>query len=126
MLNPAPIQDAVVKADNFIMTQRWILWCAAIVSELSDGIYRKITLDPSGGVISPTDEVIIFNISIATEAVLPDPTKFTGLTLSITNKYTSTASLTFSEDINGSSTFSITAQQNVTLLCDGTEYLIYE
>ena len=122
---PAPIQNIISDA-NSITDTIWSLWFQGIVSELSDGIIRKITLDPSNGTVLPTDEVVIFDISIATIATLPDPTKFAGLVFSIVNKYTSTENLTFSENINGSSTFSLTPQQNVSILCDGTEYIIYE
>lgn len=124
-LREPPIQQPAFNPNSQIFTQHWILWFGSIVSELANGIILKITDTPSGGVINPDDELIIFDISIATIAVLPDPAIYTGLSLRIVNKYSSTANLTFSENINGSSSYTLTPANAITIVSDGTEYLIY-
>jgi len=75
-------------------------------------------------VLTNTDEAIIFNVTSAVIATLPDPTANTGQRFTILNKYTSTADVTFTRSINGDSSFALAAGEQITIRSDGTEYLL--
>jgi len=90
------------------------------------GRTKTIRVETDNYTLVVTDEVVGFNITVTKVATLPDPTANSGQVYSIFNKYTSTANLTFSRSIDGDSSLALTAGESVTIISDGTEYLMYE
>jgi len=90
------------------------------------GRTKTIRVETDNYTLVVTDEVVGFNITVAKVATLPDPTANSGQVYSVFNKYTSTANLTFSRSIDGDSSLALTAGESVTIISDGTEYLMYE
>jgi len=90
------------------------------------GRFKNLVEKADNYTLTATDEVVVFDITTDKIATLPDPTTNTGQVYSIVNKYSSTANLTFSRTIDGDATLSLIAQENITIISDGTEYLVYE
>ena len=113
-----PIDDDILQYNT--ITKRWI---NVTLAEL---LTQAPTVVTDNYVLLSTDITVIFNITSLKTATLPDPTGNIGKTFSIVNKYTSTQDVKFSRNINGSSIFRLLPAENLTIMSDGTEYLIYE
>ena len=91
------------------------------------GRKKELTAQAGNYTVLATDEVVVFSITASNSlATLIDPTTNSGQVFSLVNKYSSTKTLTFSEDIDGDSTLALVAGENITIISDGVEYLIYE
>jgi len=77
--------------------------------------------------VNSGDDFVVFNIATDKLCTLEDPTTIGERVIVIINKYTSTAAteVSFSEDINNDSAFVLTPEQSVSLISNGTEYLIF-
>ena len=73
-----------------------------------------------------SDQVIIFNITSAAVATLPDPALNNGIAFDIINKYSSTKNVTFSRSINNDGAFALQPLEVVNIFSDGIEYLIHK
>lgn len=76
--------------------------------------------------LTSTDQVVIFNLSVAAVATLADPTGNSGKAYAVINKHTSTKNVTFSRSIDGAGSFALLPGENISIMSDGTEYLIYK
>lgn len=96
------------------------------ILETNSGRNKNLRVLTTGGSISNSDEVIVFNIAVDAVASLPDPVTNSGQVFSIVNRYNSVGFLTFNYAIDGDTSSMLTGGEAVTIISDGTEYLIYE
>lgn len=73
-----------------------------------------------------TDAVVIFNIATAKIATLIDPTTNNEQAFSVVNQYDSVGNLTFSHSINNDDSFTLLGGENVTVISNGIEYIVYQ
>jgi len=70
-----------------------------------------------------SDYVLVFDITSNSLCTLPDPTGNVGAVYDILCKYSATANVTFSENIDGDSSYTLTPGEVVNIISDGTEYI---
>jgi len=91
---------------------------------LDGGIKENLSEQTGNYTLLSTDIGIVFLISSNAIATLLDPTGNTKQVFYITNKYTSTANVTFSRNIDGDSSFTLLPGETISIQSDGTEYLV--
>ena len=94
------------------------------VMEVSTGVKKPTREESAAYTVTEYDYNVVFDIATNTICTLPVPGSNTGQEFKIVNKYSSTANLTFSENINGDASFALISSEVVTLIDNGTEYII--
>lgn len=122
MIDQPPIQQQPLM--NNIFTRYWILWFQSIVTDLADGTRMKVQNSTGAITIDDSSEVVIMDVSVLSTVTLPNVANNAGSKFSVINKYTSTANVEFSENINGNGSYALASGDSVSIISDGSEYLI--